>query len=59
MIAVAPSIIVVHPSIPASNMASFVAWAKAQGDKGVNWATAGTGSTPHFVAGQGGDRYLA
>jgi tripartite-type tricarboxylate transporter receptor subunit TctC len=50
MIAVAPSIIVVHPSIPASNMAEFVAWAKAQGDKGVNWATAGTGSTPHFVA---------
>jgi tripartite-type tricarboxylate transporter receptor subunit TctC len=50
MIAVAPSIIVVHPSVPASNMAEFVAWAKAQGDKGVNWATAGTGSTPHFVA---------
>jgi len=50
MIAVAPSIIVVHPSIPASNMTEFVAWAKAQGDKGVNWATAGTGSTPHFVA---------
>jgi tripartite-type tricarboxylate transporter receptor subunit TctC len=50
MIAVAPSIIVVHPSIPASNMAEFVAWAKAQGDKSVNWATAGTGSTPHFVA---------
>ena len=50
MIAVAPSIIVVHPSIPASNLAEFVAWAKAQGDKGVNWATAGTGSTPHFVA---------
>jgi tripartite-type tricarboxylate transporter receptor subunit TctC len=50
MIAVAPSIIVVHPSIPASNMAEFVAWAKAQGDRSVNWATAGTGSTPHFVA---------
>ena len=50
MIAVAPSIIAVHPSIPASNMAEFVAWAKAQGDKGVNWATAGVGSTPHFVA---------
>jgi tripartite-type tricarboxylate transporter receptor subunit TctC len=50
MIAVAPSIIVVHPSIPASNMTEFVAWAKAQGDKGVNWATAGIGSTPHFVA---------
>jgi len=50
MIAVAPSIIVVHPSIPASNMSEFVAWAKAQGGKGVAWATAGSGSTPHFVA---------
>jgi tripartite-type tricarboxylate transporter receptor subunit TctC len=50
MIAVAPSVIVVHPSIPATNMKEFVAWAKNQGDKGVNWATAGTASTPHFVA---------
>lgn len=50
MIAVAPSIIVVNPSVPASNMAEFVAWAKAQGDKGVTWSTAGSGSTPHFVA---------
>jgi tripartite-type tricarboxylate transporter receptor subunit TctC len=49
MIAVAPSIIAVHPSIPANNMTEFVAWTKAQGDKGVNWATAGVGSTPHFV----------
>ena len=50
MIAVAPSVIVVHPSVPANNMKEFVAWAKAQGDKGVNWSTAGTASTPHFVA---------
>jgi len=50
MIAAAPSIIVVHPSIPASNMSEFVAWAKTQGGKGVAWATAGSGSTPHFVA---------
>jgi tripartite-type tricarboxylate transporter receptor subunit TctC len=50
MIAVAPSTIVVNPSIPAKNMEEFVAWAKAQGDKGVTWATAGSGSTPHFVA---------
>jgi tripartite-type tricarboxylate transporter receptor subunit TctC len=50
MIAVAPSVIVVHPSIPASNVKEFIAWAKSQGDKGVNWATAGTASTPHFVA---------
>lgn len=50
MIAVAPSVIVVNPSVPASDMAGFVAWAKAQGDKGVTWSTAGSGSTPHFVA---------
>jgi tripartite-type tricarboxylate transporter receptor subunit TctC len=50
MIAVAPSTIVVNPGVPASNMKEFVAWAKAQGDKGVTWATAGSGSTPHFVA---------
>src|ERR1700761_4211080 len=50
MIAVAPSIIVVNPSVPASNMAELVAWAKTQGEKGVTWATAGSGSTPHFVA---------
>ena len=50
MIAVAPSTIVVHPSVPANNMKEFVAWAKAQGDKGVTWSTAGSGSTPHFVA---------
>jgi tripartite-type tricarboxylate transporter receptor subunit TctC len=48
MIAVAPSVIVVHPSVPAKNMKEFVAWAKTQ--PGVNWATAGTASTPHFVA---------
>jgi tripartite-type tricarboxylate transporter receptor subunit TctC len=46
MIAVAPSTIIVHPSVPANNMAEFIAWAKAQG---VTWATAGNGSTPEFV----------
>ncbi|MFZ1182089.1 MAG: tripartite tricarboxylate transporter substrate binding protein, partial [Pseudolabrys sp.] len=50
MIAVAPSTIIAHPSVPANNMAEFIAWAKSQGDKGVNWATAGNGSTPEFVA---------
>jgi len=50
MIAVAPSVIVVGPGVPANNLKEFVAWAKAQGDKGVTWATAGSGSTPHFVA---------
>ena len=49
MIAVAPSVIIVNPSVPASNMKEFVAWAKKQ-PNGITWATAGTGSTPHFVA---------
>jgi tripartite-type tricarboxylate transporter receptor subunit TctC len=50
MIAVAPSVIVVHPSVPANNMKEFLSWAKNQGATGVTWATAGTASTPHFVA---------
>ena len=50
MIAVAPSVIVVNPSIPAKDMKEFVAWAKSKGANGVNWSTAGTASTPHFVA---------
>ena len=43
MIAVAPSVIVVHPGVPANDLREFVAWAKSQGAKGVNWSTAGTG----------------
>jgi tripartite-type tricarboxylate transporter receptor subunit TctC len=31
-------------------MTEFVAWAKTQGDQGITWSTAGSGSTPHFVA---------
>ena len=49
MIAIAPSVIVVNPSVPANNLKEFVAWAKSRGAKGVNWSTAGTASTPHFV----------
>src|SRR5215471_8774000 len=49
MIAVAPSVIVVSPSVPASNLREFIAWAKTKSG-GINWATAGAGSTPHFVA---------
>ena len=41
MIAVAPSTIIVHPSVPANNMAEFVAWAKTQPD-GITWSTAGS-----------------
>ncbi|HTQ75260.1 MAG TPA: tripartite tricarboxylate transporter substrate binding protein [Burkholderiales bacterium] len=49
MIAVAPSVIVVNPNVPASNLKEFIAWAKTQ-SKGIDWSTAGSGSTPHFVA---------
>jgi tripartite-type tricarboxylate transporter receptor subunit TctC len=49
MIAVAPSVIAVHPSVPVSNLRELVAWSKTL-PGGVNWATAGGGSTPHFVA---------
>jgi tripartite-type tricarboxylate transporter receptor subunit TctC len=50
MIAVAPSVIVVHPSIPANNLKEFVAYAKSKGAEGVTFSTAGSGSTPHFVS---------
>jgi tripartite-type tricarboxylate transporter receptor subunit TctC len=49
MIAVAPSVIVVRTDVPANNLKEFVAWARTQAG-GINWATAGGGSTPHFVA---------
>jgi tripartite-type tricarboxylate transporter receptor subunit TctC len=49
MIAVAPSVIVVNPSVPVSNLQELIAWSKTQSG-GLNWATAGGGSTPHFVA---------
>jgi len=49
MIAVAPSTIVVNPSVPANNLKELIAWAKAQGNKGITWSTAGNGSTPEFV----------
>jgi tripartite-type tricarboxylate transporter receptor subunit TctC len=49
MIAVAPSVIAVNPSVPVSNLKELVTWSKTQSG-GLNWATAGGGSTPHFVA---------
>ncbi|MEN3292487.1 MAG: hypothetical protein V7642_1740 [Burkholderiales bacterium] len=50
MIAVAPSVIVVHPSTPVNNMKEFVSYAKSKGQGGLNFATAGSASTPHFVS---------
>ncbi|HSW17734.1 MAG TPA: tripartite tricarboxylate transporter substrate binding protein [Ramlibacter sp.] len=44
-----PMILVVNPSVPAKNLAEFLAWAKKQNEKGVTYATPGSGS-PHHLA---------
>jgi len=49
MIALSPSIIVAPPNSTYSNLKEFVEASKKSPD-GFNFATAGTGSTPHFVA---------
>lgn len=49
LIAVSPSVIVAAPSLPANNLKELIAYSKKQGADGVNFATAGSGSTPHFV----------
>lgn len=48
MLAVSPSVIVVPADSPIKDLKSLVASGK--GGKSLNFATAGTGSTPHFVA---------
>jgi len=47
MIADAPAIMVVHPSVPASNLAEFIAYVKQTGN--LNYASAGTGTTTHLA----------
>lgn len=47
MIADAPAIMVVHPSVPASNLAEFIAYVKQEGN--LNYASAGTGTTTHLA----------
>ena len=49
LIALAPSIIVAPPNAAYSNLREFVEASKKE-PGGFNFATAGTGSTPHFVA---------
>lgn len=47
MMAVSPSIIVVNADSSIQNLKDLIA--KAQGNPGLTFATAGSGSTPHFV----------
>ncbi|MEO5738130.1 MAG: tripartite tricarboxylate transporter substrate binding protein, partial [Variovorax sp.] len=49
MIGLAPSVILVPADAPYKNLKEFIA-ASGKGE-GFHWATAGTGSTPHFVSG--------
>jgi tripartite-type tricarboxylate transporter receptor subunit TctC len=43
-----PMVMLVHPSVPARDVAEFIAFAKAHPDK-VNMASAGNGSAPHMA----------
>ncbi len=49
-IGLAPSVVVVPADAPYKDLKEFVAASKKAGN-GFHWATAGTGSTPHFVEG--------
>ena len=47
LVSIAPLTLVVHPSVPATNVKELIAWAKAQ-PGGVDYATAGAGSLGHL-----------
>lgn len=49
MIGLAPSVVLVAPDAPYKDLKEFIA--ASHTGQGFHWATAGTGSTPHFVAG--------
>ncbi|MBG9386845.1 tripartite tricarboxylate transporter substrate binding protein [Caenimonas aquaedulcis] len=49
MIGLAPSVVLVPADAPYNNLKEFIA--ASQKGPGFHWATAGTGSTPHFVSG--------
>lgn len=49
LVANTPSVLIVHPSVPAKSVQEFIALAKAKPGS-VNYASAGNGSTPHLHA---------
>jgi tripartite-type tricarboxylate transporter receptor subunit TctC len=48
LIAIAPNVLVVHPSVPARNVKELIALAKTK-PKQINFAGSGSGSTPHLA----------
>jgi tripartite-type tricarboxylate transporter receptor subunit TctC len=50
-IAAAPLVLVVHPSVPAHDVAELIAWIKSQ-KAGVSYASSGTGGPQHLAAEQ-------
>jgi tripartite-type tricarboxylate transporter receptor subunit TctC len=50
LVGVSPQVLLVHPSVPATNLAELVAWVKASPGK-YSYAHAGTG-TPGYLAGE-------
>jgi tripartite-type tricarboxylate transporter receptor subunit TctC len=48
LVALAPNVVVVHPSVPAKNMAELIALAKARPGQ-LQYGSAGSGSTPHLA----------
>ena len=50
LIALAPNVLVVHPSLPAKSVKELIALARARPGQ-VNFAGSGSGSTPHLAGG--------
>ena len=48
LVATVPDVVMVHPSVPAKNMAELVTWIKAQ-DKKVFFGSGGVGSIGHIL----------